>query len=161
MVTAMTTRRSIRERTIEGLQAGDTFSVSRTLSAEDMARFAEVSRDYNPVHFNTAFAREKKFSGKIVHGLLAGSLMTEIGGQIGWLATEMQFVFKRPVYAGDTIHCTFEIVEIGEKGRAKAAYVIENQDHVVVIEGAISGILPSAKERDVMRTMLPERDTTG
>jgi len=41
----------IRRKTVEGLKRGDTFSISRTFSKQDMIHYAAISRDYNPVHF--------------------------------------------------------------------------------------------------------------
>lgn len=75
----------IRKRAIEGLEVGDTFSVSRIFSKKDVIQFADISGDYNPVHFDEHFASIKNFNSCICHGLLVGSLLTEIGGQIGWL----------------------------------------------------------------------------
>lgn len=150
-----------RERAARGLRAGDAFTVSRTLTAEDVARFADVSRDYNPVHFDQRFARVKNFTSPICHGLLAASLVTEIGGQIGWLASGMNFRFRGPVYPGDTVTCTFTITEIDAEGRARAAVVITNQDATTVIESEIKGIVPGETEREVLREMLSEGDPTN
>jgi 3-hydroxybutyryl-CoA dehydratase len=144
---------NIRKKAIEGLIVGDTFSVSRTFSEEDMLRFADISRDYNPVHFDERFARVKGFRDRVCHGLLVGSLITEIGGQIGWLASAMDFRFKKPVYFGDTVRCDFTITEIHENGRVDAAFVFGNQDGVTVLEGSIRGILPGPEEKRVMRQM--------
>ena len=96
---------TIRKRTIDGLKKGDVFTVARTFVEKDMAAFADLTRDYNPVHFDDRFATSKNFRGRICHGLLAGSMLTEIGGQIGWLATGMNFSFKKPVYFCDIIFC--------------------------------------------------------
>jgi acyl dehydratase len=41
----------IRKKTLEGLKAGDSFSISRTFTEEDVSLFAGITRDYNPVHF--------------------------------------------------------------------------------------------------------------
>ncbi|OPY85817.1 MAG: (R)-specific enoyl-CoA hydratase [Smithella sp. PtaU1.Bin162] len=95
-----------RERAAYGLQVGDSFRISRTFTDDDVIRFAEVSRDYNPVHFDARFANARNFSAPICHGLLLASLATEIGGQIGWLASTMNFHFKGPVYVGETITCS-------------------------------------------------------
>jgi 3-hydroxybutyryl-CoA dehydratase len=92
----------IREKTLEGLKTGDFFSISRTFTEEDVIRFAAITRDYNPVHFDERFSGAKSFSGRICHGLLVASMISEIGGQIGWLASEMKFHFKKPVYIGET-----------------------------------------------------------
>src|SRR5262245_2968523 len=101
----------IREKAIAGLNRADCFAVSRTFTEKDTLAFAEISRDYNPVHFDDRFAQVKKFGGRICHGLLVASLVTEMGGQIGWLASEMNFRFRKPVYFGDTIECRLTITE--------------------------------------------------
>jgi len=145
---------SIRKKTIQGLVAGDTFLVKRTFTESDMNIFADITRDYNPVHFNEHFAAAKNFNGKICHGLLAASIITEIGGQIGWLASGMDFRFKKPVYFNDTITCRFTITSIDEKGRAVAEAVYKNQDDTLVLEATITGILPNARERDILSQII-------
>ena len=151
----------IREKAIEGLEIGDTFSVSRTFTEQDVIRFADISRDYNPVHFDERFAKVKNFDGLICHGLLVSSLVTEIGGQIGWLASGMTFKFKKPVYFGDTIKCDFMIVDIDERGRAKAEAVFTNEYDIIVLEGIVTGIVPGAQEKQIMKDMLAEGDPTN
>ena len=151
----------IRKKAIEGLEIGDTFSVSRTFAGQDLIRFADISRDYNPVHFDERFAKVKNFDGRICHGLLIASLVTEIGGQIGWLASGMTFKFKKPVYLGDTIKCDFMITDIDERGRAKAEAVFTNEYDTIVLEGVLTGILPGEQEKQVMKNMLAEGDPTN
>jgi acyl dehydratase len=97
----------IRNRTIHGLQVGDVFTISRRFTEKDMMTFADVTRDYNAVHLDPRFSSAKNFKDRICHGLLVGSMLTEIGGQIGWLASAMNFRFKQPVYFGETITCRF------------------------------------------------------
>ena len=151
----------IRKKTIQGLTAGDTFVVSRQFTEDDMLAFADVTRDYNPIHFDKRFADVKNFNGRICHGLLVGSMLTKVGGQIGWLASEMNFRFKRPVYFGDTIVCTFTISEIDERNRARAEVVYRNQDGIVVLEADLAGILPGEPEREVLDAMVAEGDPTN
>jgi 3-hydroxybutyryl-CoA dehydratase len=126
-----------------------------------MVAFADLSRDYNPVHFDERFAAAKKFRGRICHGLQVASLVTEVGGQIGWLATEMNFRFKRPVYFGDTIECCLTITEIDERNRAKAQAVLRNQQNEIVIEAALGGVVPGDPEKRVMEAMMAEGDPTN
>ncbi len=57
----------IRQRAIAGLKLGDSFTVSRTFTEQDTRSFADISRDYNPVHFNDRFAELKNFCGRICH----------------------------------------------------------------------------------------------
>jgi acyl dehydratase len=146
----------IRKKTIDGLKKGDTFRIFRTFTERDVISFADISRDYNPVHFDDRFAKTKKLSGRICHGLLVAGMVTEIGGQIGWLASGINFRFKKPVYFGDTIECRFVITEIDEKLRGKAEVVFMNQDGEVVLEALLTGILPGDEERTVLESILAE-----
>ena len=148
----------IRQRAIQGLRAGESFTIARTFAEKDVLAFSDASRDYNPVHFDERFAAQKRFNGRICHGLLVGSLLTEIGGQIGWLASRMDFRFKRPVYFGDTITCIFTITEIAENGKAKADAVYHNQEGQTVLEAALYGILPGPEEQQIMAAMSAEGD---
>ncbi len=151
----------IRNRTIQGLEVGDTFIITRNFTEADMLRFADITRDYNPIHFSHRFSRVKNLKGRICHGLLVGSMLTEVGGQIGWLASGMDFRFKKPVYFGDTIKCTFTITEIDYKNRARAKAVYTNQDGAIVLEADLTGMLPGDPERQVLRQIEEEGDLTN
>jgi len=128
---------------------------------QDVLRFADISRDYNPVHFDERFAKVKNFNGRVCQGLLIASLVTEIGGQIGWLASGMDFRFLRPVYFGDTVKCDFTITEIADGGRARAEAVFTNQEQFTVLEGIVTGFIPGYEEKQVMKDMIAEGDPTN
>ena len=151
----------IRSKTIQGLRVGDVFVVRRKFAEKDMLAFAEVTRDYNPIHFDKRFSDVKRFDDRICHGLLVGSILTEIGGQIGWLASEMNFRFKRPVYFGDTIECTFTITEIDGRNRTRAEVVFRNQEGTIVLEANLAGIIPGQPEKEVLQAMIAEGDHTN
>ena len=151
----------LRNRAAEGLQVGDAFQTVRTFTQDEVIRFAQISRDYNPVHFDDRFAEARGFQAPICHGLLTASLVTEIGGQIGWLASAMSFRFKGPVYVGETITCSLVITQIDENGRAKASARLTKENGTTVIEAELSGIVPRAKERKVLNKMLAEGDPTN
>ncbi|MBF0573379.1 MAG: MaoC family dehydratase [Desulfamplus sp.] len=152
---------SFREQAAEGLKVGDTFTISRTFTDDDITMFAKISGDYNPVHFDARFAKAKNFSAPICHGLLTASMITEIGGQIAWLASGMSFKFKAPVYVGETITCSWVITEINKKGRAKASITITKKDGITVMEAEISGIIPIDESRNILQKMIAEGDPTN
>jgi acyl dehydratase len=151
----------MRQTSIRGLKAGDSFVIIRTFTEQDTIRFADISRDYNPVHFDARFANLKAFANPVCHGLLVASMVTEIGGQIGWLASGMTFRFKKPVYFGDTIECRLTITEIDGRDRAKADAFFRNQREEIVIEASITGIVPGIPERQIMALMVAEGDSTN
>lgn len=148
----------IRKKTIAGLKAGDSFTLTRTFTEEETLSFGEISRDQNPVHYSDDFARAKNLEGKICHGLLVGGMITEVGGQIGWLASGMNFRFRRPVYFGDTITCVFTLTEVDERNRARAEAVLSNQHGETVIDAWLTGVLPGPEEQEVMSAMLSEKE---
>ena len=151
----------IRIKTIQGLAVGDTFVVTRKFTQADMRLFADVTRDYNPIHFEKRFADVKNLKARICHGLLVGSILTEVGGQIGWLASEMNFRFKRPVYFGDTIECTFTISEIDANNRTRANAIYRNQNGTIVLEAELAGIIPGQPEKEVLEAMVAEGDPSN
>jgi acyl dehydratase len=152
---------SFRERAAAGLAAGDSFTITRRFSEKDIDDFALISRDYNPVHFDTFYAALHNFRKPVSQGLLTASLMTEIGGQIGWLASGMTFRFRRPVYAGDAITCDWIITMLDGHGRGRAEVTMRNAQGEVVLAAETTGIAPGAKERKRLLEMLREGDPTN
>jgi acyl dehydratase len=124
----------------EQIQIGQQFTFRRTFTDGDVALFCGVTGDYNPYHIDESFAQETWFGRRIVPGLLTGSLLTHIGGLLGFLATEMHFYYLSPVYVGDTITC---IVTIAEKDpiarRIHASATLFNQNNQEVLKANFSG----------------------
>lgn len=124
----------------DSISEGQTFSFRRTFNEGDVALFCGVTGDYNPYHIDEIFIKESWFGRKIIPGLLTASMITHIGGMIGFLATEMVFEFIQAVYVGDTITCVITITEKDEVKRlmiAQATYV--NQDNAVVLQARFKG----------------------
>ena len=151
----------IRQKAIRGLKAGDTFIITRTFTREDTEAFGALTRDYNPVHYDPRFAKGKGFEELINHGLLVGSMICEIGGQMAWLATGMSFRFKAPVCAGDTVTCRLIVTEVEANGMAEATAKFANQHGDLVIEATLEGQLPGSVDREILREMLVEGDPTN
>lgn len=151
----------IRSKAVKGLAEGDTFTITRTLSEDETLAFGDLTRDYNPVHYEKRFARVKGFKGLICHGLLTGGMICEVGGQIGWLASRMDFRFKRPVYFGDSITCCITITKLEPNGKAEAMAVMTNQHGLEVLEAQLEGFVPGRAEREILQAMQAEGDPTN
>lgn len=124
----------------DSIKDGQTFTFRRTFTEGDVALFCGVTGDYNPYHTDEIFIQESWFGRKIIPGLLTASMITHIGGMIGFLATEMDFEFVQAVYVGDTITCVITIIEKDEAKRlvmAQATYV--NQDNAEVLRARFKG----------------------
>ncbi|MBA2391477.1 MAG: MaoC family dehydratase [Ktedonobacteraceae bacterium] len=124
----------------EAIQEGQTFTFRRTFTEGDVALFCGVTGDYNPYHIDQQFVETSWFGRRIIPGLLTASMVTHIGGMIGFLATEMSFQFPVAVYIGDTVTCTVTMHEkdvVRRMIRASARFL--NQDGVEVIRATFSG----------------------
>ena len=124
----------------EEMYVGQTFAYRRTFPNGEVAMFCGVTGDYNPYHQDADFARESFYGQLTVPGLLTGSMLTHIGGLLGFLATEMSFEYLAPVFAGDTISCTVTVAEKDEsKRRVTATAGFVNQDGVEVLRAGFGG----------------------
>ena len=151
----------VRRKCIEGLREGDVFVFSRTFNRKETETFGDLTRDYNPVHYESRWTDAKGFDGLICHGLLVGSMICEFGGQVGWLATGMDFKFIAPVYFGDTITCTVTLTGIQENGRAEADATFINDAGKTVCLARLTGRLPLPPERELLGQMVGEKDPTN
>ncbi len=100
------------------LHVGATASWSKTITSADVQAFAALSGDDNPLHLDEAFARTTRFGRPIVHGMLVASLISAVlGRQLpgpGTIYLSQSLEFLRPVYPGDTITATVEVIRIRE-----------------------------------------------
>ena len=60
------------------LTVGQTASRSLTLTAEHVAKYAEMTGDYNPLHFDADFATGTKFGGLVVQGGLTTGVLNAL-----------------------------------------------------------------------------------
>ena len=151
----------IRVKAIQGLNEGDSFTYTRRFSEDETKSFGDMTRDYNPVHYDLRWTEIKGFDGMICHGLLVGSMICEFGGQVGWLATGMNFKFIKPVYFDDTIRCTITITKIEKAGRAEAEAYFLNQNDEQVCHAYLTGRVPLSQERERLKQMRDENDPTN
>lgn len=76
----MTDGTMIENRTFDEIKVGDTASISRTLTEEDIQLFALVSGDVNPAHMDADYAATDMFRRVIAHGLWGGGLISAVLG---------------------------------------------------------------------------------
>lgn len=140
--------------TIEQIQPGDRAFVQKTITEADILLFAAVSTDNNPAHINAAYAKQTRFKRPMAHGMLTAGLVSAIlGGQLpgpGSVYVAQTLKFLAPVYAGDTLLATAEVVHVDrEKNRVKLRTTVSNQEEVQVLDGEAT-ISPPKKRLTVI-----------
>ena len=100
------------------LKVGDTASITRLFTDEDVRLYADLSTDHNPVHLDEDFAKQTQFGQRIVHGMLVSSLFSALLGEHlpghGTIYMSQYIQFKAPVYLNTPVIATVEIVNIRE-----------------------------------------------
>jgi 3-hydroxybutyryl-CoA dehydratase len=127
-------------RTIDQLQIGDSAEFSKTVTETDIAMFAAISGDFNPVHVDAVYAAGTPFGARVAHGPLTLALCASILGMrlpgLGTVAVSNHIDYRRPVYIGDTITARVEVAQLDrERNRATMAITWTNQDDTLVADG--------------------------
>lgn len=124
-----------------GVKVGDVATYERTVTAEDIQKFAEVSGDTNPLHRDPEYAKKTRFGECIAHGMLsAGYISAVIGTKLAphacavYLSQSIRFL--RPVKIGDAIKAVVEVKELDpEKSTLTLRTECYNQAGEAVVKG--------------------------
>jgi 3-hydroxybutyryl-CoA dehydratase len=123
-------------------------SCVKTFTDGDVRQFAAITGDQNPVHLDEQYAAGTRFGQRIVHGMLTAGLISRLLGNDlpgpGTMYMGQTLKFKAPVFLGDTITATVEVVKIREdRGIVTLDTSCVNQDGVTVLEGEAVVMLPA------------------
>ncbi len=127
---------------IEDIEIGMTRSLTKQVTDRDIALFAEISTDHNPVHLDDAYARNTIFGGRIAHGMLtAGLISAVIGEQLpghGTVYLGQSLKFLAPVRPGDTVEAR---VVVTAMDHGKRRVTLMTQAHRVRSDGSLKMVL--------------------
>ena len=131
------------------LDVGDSAEYTRAIEAEDIAAFARISGDDDPVHTDPDFAARTAFGRCIAHGahvmgLLSttASMMSRRSVARGATGTPVSagydsIRFTRPVFAGETLTARYVIEEVDDaRARTRARLEVVNQDGQTCLVGS-------------------------
>ncbi|MFY9914913.1 MAG: MaoC family dehydratase [Nocardioidaceae bacterium] len=119
---------------------GDTASLTRTVSTEDIVHFTAISGDRNPLHYDPAAAEASRFGEIVVQGGVTSAILNAVVAEKlpgpGTVFLSVNWDFKAPVRPGDTIRGEVEVVTArSDKPITELQTRVVRQDGVVVLEG--------------------------
>ena len=131
---------------IDRLRVGMTESYEQTITDADIEAFAGLSGDNNPVHMSEEYAEKSRFKKRIAHGLLSASFFSALFGTklpgYGCVYVSQSLNFRRPVYLGDTVKATIEIIKV-DKSKSRVFFkTVCRARGKVVIDGEAEIFLP-------------------
>jgi acyl dehydratase len=113
---------------------------SLTLTADHVKTFAQLTGDYNPLHFDAEFAGRTKFrrlvvQGGLTTGLLHALVATDLPGP-GTVFLSQNWKFTAPVFIGDTITAEAEVLSVhASKPVCRLGITVTRQTGERVLEG--------------------------
>ena len=110
----------LRNRPFDELAVGDSASIERTLTQQDIELFAILSGDVNPQHLDADFAATTCTNGVIAHGMWGGALISAVLGTRlpgpGTIYLGQTLRFLAPVPAGSRVRGRFRLLSAEDKG---------------------------------------------
>jgi len=134
---------------IEEIEVGMARHLEKTITDQDIALFAEVSTDRNPVHLDDDYAQDTIFQGRIAHGMLtAGLISAVIGEQLpghGTVYLGQTLKFMAPVRPGDRVRAEVKVLAIDDLKRRVTLETHCSVGDRVVVKGEALVLAPSRK----------------
>ena len=122
------------------LSVGQKAARNITLTEDHVRKYAEITGDYNPLHFDEAFAAKTKFKrlvvqGGLTSGILKALVATDMPGP-GTVFMSQNWKFTAPVYIGDTITGEAEVLSVhASKPVTQLKIKVTRQTGETVLEG--------------------------
>jgi acyl dehydratase len=101
---------------LKRLKIGQNAAAKRIFSAEDLAEYADLSGDTNPLFNDADYTRQSGFKDCLIPGPLLSGMFSDLFGTklpgrgTNWLKQKLHF--PAPAYVGDEISATVEIIRL-------------------------------------------------
>jgi 3-hydroxybutyryl-CoA dehydratase len=131
----------------EDLELGMEASMSRRVEESDIAQFAHLSGDFNPIHLSEEFARATRFGGRIAHGMMTASMISAVLSMklpgSGTVYLSQMLNFRRPVRIGDVAVASVRITGLKAEGRRCTLDCAVRVGDQIVLDGEALVSLPA------------------
>lgn len=122
------------------LHVGQKTVRTMTLTTGQVKAYAELTGDYNPLHFDEDFTSRTKFKNLVVQGGLTTGLLHALVAMDmpgpGTVFLSQNWKFTAPVFIGDTISAEAEVLSVhATKPVTQLRVTVTRQDGEVVLEG--------------------------
>ncbi|MGQ0551456.1 MAG: MaoC family dehydratase [Armatimonadota bacterium] len=121
------------------LRVGQSAQRFKTITDADLRAYAEITGDYNPLHFDEAFAAGTRFGRRVAQGgITAGMLNALVAMDLpgpGTVFMSQTLTYLAPAYVGDTLTARVEILSLKpDKPVCQLKFVVSNQHGDVILD---------------------------
>jgi phosphate acetyltransferase/phosphate butyryltransferase len=140
----------LENRVFDDIKLGDSASLTREMTLDDIALFSVISGDINPAHLDAEYAATDLFHHIIAQGVLTAGLISAVLGTKlpgpGTIYLAQELKFRAPVAPGDTITATCTVTElVPAKHRVVLDCHCTNQTGAEVLCGTATVQAPTEK----------------
>lgn len=149
-------------RDFDSIQVGDHASLDHRITAEDVAAFATLTGDYNPLHVDSEYAKLTEFGKPVVHGMLSASFISTLIGMFlpgpGALWASQMLNFRAPAFVGDVITVRGVVRQKVVAARLLALDIsVSNQNGQEIVNGqATVKVINTPKAKDMTENDQPK-----
>ena len=96
------------------VNTGDIGEATIVVDEEVVKKYADLIGDHNPLHIDPEYSKKSVFKGRIGHAILTNGVIstaiTDLPGDT--IFVEQSISFDHPVYLGDKVEATAEVINI-------------------------------------------------
>ena len=124
----------------EDIKVGDRYSFEKIIDEDMMRKFADMTGNYNPLHYDAEYANNSEFGGKITYGMLLASLFSTLFGMLcpgkPALCLSHELYFKNPLMVGEKAIVSGEVVSKSSSIQVlEIKTIIKDTKEIVVVDG--------------------------
>ncbi|MEN9879438.1 MAG: hypothetical protein RIQ55_84 [Pseudomonadota bacterium] len=144
------TNELVENKPFSELKVGDSATVTRTITLDDLRLFAAATGDANPAMIDPQFADSSIYREVVANGMWSGAMLVNLLGcqlpGLGTILVDQNLRFLRPIMVGDT--ATFKITV--ERKYERTQHVLFDAEVILesglrAITGTLEVLAPSEK----------------
>ncbi len=122
-------------------------SIKKSFSHNDVLAFSNISGDKNQIHLDELYASKSRFGKRICHGMLVGSLFSNIIGNNFPMSIYLNqtLAFKAPIFIDEEVKAEIELEQI-KKNIITLKTLILKDDSTIAIEGKAIVMIDNIKD---------------
>lgn len=128
--------------TFSDIEVGLEESFEVIIDESKMDKFLDISKDVNPLHIDSDYAKEKGFSNRVVYGLLTSSFYSTLVGVYlpgkYCILQGIDIQFSKPVYIDDILKVSGKVSYINDAyKRIVIKATISNQENTKISKATV------------------------
>jgi 3-hydroxybutyryl-CoA dehydratase len=128
--------------TFSDIEVGLEESFKVIIDESKMDKFLEISKDVNPLHTDSDYAKEKGFLNRVVYGLLTSSFYSTLVGVYlpgkYCILQGIDIQFSKPVYIDDILNVSGRVSYVNDAfKRIEIKAIINNQENTKISKATI------------------------